>query len=88
MFGWSMAVVAAREYRKPWEQALIYGSALAITAGRLLGHDHWSSDVFVGSALGTGIGTHIYYAHCDPEISESCKRHHNKVEYRADQKPD
>jgi membrane-associated phospholipid phosphatase len=86
MFGWAMATVAAHEYHKPWEQALIYGTALTITAGRLLGHDHWSSDMFVGTALGIGIGTHVFYSHCDPDLSESCRHHHNKVEYRADQR--
>ena len=86
MFVWSMATVALHEYHKPWEQALIYTAGLAVTAGRLLGRDHWASDMFVGTALGVGIGTHIFYAHCDPELSDSCKHHHNKVEYRADQK--
>lgn len=85
MFGWAMATVAAHEYHKPWQQALIYGTALAITGGRMLGHDHWPSDMFVGSALGIGIGTHIFHAHCDPGLNESCGHRHNKVEYRADQ---
>lgn len=86
MFGWAMATVAAHEYHKPWQQALFYGAALAITGGRMLGHDHWPSDMFVGSALGIGIGTHIFHAHCDPGLNESCGAHHNKVEYRADQR--
>lgn len=86
MFGWAMATVAAHEYHKPWQQAVIYGAALAITGGRMLGHDHWPSDMFVGSALGIGIGTHIFHAHCDPSLNESCGHHHNKVEYRADQR--
>jgi len=87
MFAWAMATVALHEYHKPWEQALIYSAATLVTAGRFLGHDHWSSDMFVGTALGVGIGTHIFYAHCDPELTESCKHKHNKVEYRTDQKP-
>lgn len=86
MFGWAMATVAAHEYHKPWQQALFYGAALAITGGRLLGHDHWSSDMFVGAALGIGIGTHIFHVRCDPGLSEACETHHNKVEYRADQR--
>jgi PAP2 superfamily len=86
MFAWAMATVALHEYHKPWEQLLIYSAALTVTAGRFLGRDHWSSDMFVGTALGVGIGTHIFYAHCDPELTESCKHKHNKVEYREDQK--
>ena len=30
----------------------------ALAQPRLLGRDHWSSDVFVGSALGYFIGSH------------------------------
>lgn len=86
MFAWSMATVAAEEYPKFWVRTLAYTGALAVTAGRLLGRDHWSSDMFVGTALGIGIGTHVFHAHCDPDLSEACKPHHNKVEYRADQK--
>ena len=86
MFAWSMATVAAHEYHKPWQQALFYTAALTVTAGRFLGRDHWASDMFVGTALGIGIGTHIFYSHCDPELSDSCRHHHNKVEMRADQK--
>jgi membrane-associated phospholipid phosphatase len=80
MFTWSMAAVLAREYPKPWVRALAYGTALTVTAGRLLARDHWSSDMFVGSALGFAIGTHIFHAHCDPELSQSCHRHMGKEE--------
>ncbi|HET6179391.1 MAG TPA: phosphatase PAP2 family protein [Candidatus Sulfotelmatobacter sp.] len=75
MFAWAMATVAAREYPKPWVRVLAYTSALTVTAGRLLGRDHWSSDMFVGTALGLAIGTHIFHARCDPELSESCRHH-------------
>ena len=76
MFAWAMATVAAREYPKPWVQALVYTAALTVTAGRLLGRDHWSSDMFVGTSLGIAIGTNIFHSRCNPELSESCQRHH------------
>jgi membrane-associated phospholipid phosphatase len=75
MFAWSMATVAAHEYPKPLAEALVYSAALTVTAGRFLARDHWSSDLFVGSALGIAIGTHIFHSHCDPELSESCRHH-------------
>ena len=31
------------------------------------------------SALGIAIGTHVFHAHCDPELSASCMRHHEKM---------
>lgn len=78
MFTWSMATVLAREYPKPWVRTLAYGAALALTGSRFLARDHWSSDMFVGSALGFAIGTHIFHSRCDPELSPSCHGHARK----------
>ncbi len=74
MFTWSMATVVAHEYPKPWVKVLAYGAAMTVTAGRFLARDHWSSDMFVGSALGFAIGTHLFHSRCDPDFSESCHR--------------
>ena len=75
LFAWSMATVAAKEYPKPWVRILAYTTALTVTAGRFLGRDHWASDMYVGTALGIGIGVHIFNAHCDPDLSPSCRPH-------------
>jgi hypothetical protein len=75
MFAWAMATVAAKEYPKPWVKTLVYTAALTVTAGRFLARDHWSSDMFVGSALGIAIGTYIFHSRCDPELSETCQHH-------------
>lgn len=72
MFTIAMASVVAHEYPKPWVEALAYGAAAAVMGGRLLGRDHWSSDVFVGSALGYFIGSHIFHLHCNPRFSPAC----------------
>jgi PAP2 superfamily protein len=74
MFTWAMATVAAHEYPRPWVKALTYGAAFAVTAGRFLGRDHWSSDMFVGAALGYFIGAHTFRMHCDPDLSADCHR--------------
>jgi membrane-associated phospholipid phosphatase len=74
MFTWSMATVVAHEYPKPWVKVLAYGAALTVTAGRYLARDHWSSDMFVGPALGFAIGTNIFHSRCNPDLSGSC--HH------------
>lgn len=78
LFTWSMATVVAHEYPKPWVEALAYSVAGAVTAGRLLGRNHWSSDLWVGSALGIGIGTHIFHAQCEEGLSPSCIHHHRR----------
>lgn len=75
MFTWTMATVLAREYPKPWVRTLAYGTALTVTASRLLARDHWSSDMFVGSVLGLAIGTHIFHSRCAPGLSQSCHHH-------------
>ena len=72
MFTMAMATVLAHEYPKPWVKILAYGATAAVMTGRLLGRDHWSSDVFVGPALGYLIGSHIFHSRCNPELSEGC----------------
>jgi len=84
MFAWAMATVAAREYPKPWVEVLAYGAALTVTAGRFLGRDHWSSDMFVGTALGISIGNNIFHSRCDPDVSDSCRRHSKRVKMPAE----
>lgn len=74
MFTWGMATVLAREYPKTWVRVLAYGAAGTVTVSRFMAHDHWSSDLLVGSVLGFTIGTHIFHSHCDPELSPSCHR--------------
>ena len=72
MFTIAMATVVAHEYPQPWVQALSYGAAGAVMGGRLLGRDHWSSDIFIGSALGYLIGSRIFHLHCNPSFSKAC----------------
>lgn len=75
MFTFAMATVVSHEYRQKWVQALAYSVATTVTVSRFMARDHWSSDMFVGAALGIGIGAHVFHAHCDPQLSDSCKHH-------------
>jgi hypothetical protein len=75
MFTFAMSTVVSHEYSQKWVQALAYTAATAVTVSRFMARDHWASDMFVGSALGIGIGAHVFHAHCDPELSDSCKHH-------------
>jgi PAP2 superfamily protein len=74
MFTMTMATVIAHEYPRPWVKILAYGATAAVMTGRLLGRDHWASDVFVGPALGYLIGSHIFHSRCNPEFSDGCHR--------------
>jgi membrane-associated phospholipid phosphatase len=74
MFAMSMATIIAHEYRKPWVEVLAYGAAAAVAAGRIGAKMHFNSDILVGSSLGFLISRHIFYAHCDPDVSDGCHR--------------
>lgn len=75
MFTYTMATVLSHEYSQKWVQVLAYTAASAVTVSRFMARDHWASDMFIGAALGIGIGAHTFHAHCDPELSDSCKHH-------------
>jgi hypothetical protein len=75
MFTFAMATVVSHEYPQKWVQALAYSAATIVTVTRFMARDHWSSDMLVGSALGIGIGAHVFHAHCNPDLSDSCKHH-------------
>jgi hypothetical protein len=75
MFTFAMATVVSHEYPQKWVQALAYSAASIVTVSRFMARDHWSSDMLVGTALGIGIGTHVFHAHCNPDLSDSCKHH-------------
>jgi len=65
---WSIASVLAHEYPGPLTQVAAYGMATAVSASRVLGKQHFPSDVVVGAAIGWLIGRQVYRAHHDPEL--------------------
>lgn len=67
---WSAASVLAHEYPGPLTEFLAYGTASAISASRVLGKEHFPSDVFVGSAMGWMIGREVYRKHHSSELDE------------------
>jgi hypothetical protein len=62
---WAIASVIAREYPGPLTQFLAYGGAAAISAARVTGRQHFTSDVLVGGAIGWFMGRQVYNAHHD-----------------------
>jgi len=65
---WSVASVLAHEYPGPLTQVAVYGMATAVSASRVLGRQHFPTDVVVGAAIGWLIGRQVYRAHHDPEL--------------------
>jgi membrane-associated phospholipid phosphatase len=65
---WSAASVFAHEYPGPLTQFLAYGLATAVSASRVLGKEHFPSDVVVSSGIGWLIGREVYKLHHDPDV--------------------
>jgi membrane-associated phospholipid phosphatase len=74
MFTWAMSTMIAHEYPKTWVKILAYGAAVSVSGARLTGRNHFPSDIWVGSLLGYFISSHIFHAHCEPGLSEACRR--------------
>lgn len=64
---WSAAAVLAGEYPGLWSQVVIYGAATGVSAARVMGQQHFPSDVIVGSAAGWLVGRYVF------------RKHHNKA---------
>ena len=60
--GWATASVIAHEYPGFMTKLLAYGVAGSVTAGRIIGQKHWTSDAVFGSALGWYLGRQVYRA--------------------------
>jgi hypothetical protein len=67
---WSAASVVVHEYPGPLTQILAYGVAAGVSAARVAGRDHFTSDVVVGSAVGWLIGHQVYKTHHEVQPSE------------------
>ncbi len=60
---WSSAAVLASEYSRPWQQIGIYTLATGASLTRVLGQDHFPTDVLIGSVSGWLIGRYVYRTH-------------------------
>jgi hypothetical protein len=66
---WALASVVAHEYNKNLLYPITaYGLAALVSVSRLSGQNHFSSDVFVGSAMGWFIGRYVFKTHVDHSI--------------------
>jgi membrane-associated phospholipid phosphatase len=63
MLAWSSAAVIAGEYRSPWVQASVYTLATGVSLTRVMGQEHFPTDVLVGAATGWLIGHYVVRSH-------------------------
>ncbi len=69
---WAAASVLAHEYPGIFTKLFAYGVAAGVSAGRVIGQKHWTSDAVIGSALGWYMGYQTYRARSQgPEINAS-----------------
>ena len=69
---WAAATVIAHEYPGILTKVMAYGVAAGVSAGRVIGEKHWTSDAVLGSALGWYMGRQIYQARsAGPQIDAS-----------------
>lgn len=62
-FAWATAAVLAQEYPSRWKQVGLYTLATGVSLTRVLGQEHFPSDVLVGGAVGYLIGHYVYKTH-------------------------
>lgn len=60
---WSAASAIAAEYHGPFTILAAYGLATGVSVTRVLGQQHFPSDVFVGSFCGWLIGRYVVHHH-------------------------
>ena len=65
---WSIAGILAHEYPGPFTKILAYGLATTVMTTRVTSHQHFTSDVLIGGALGWYFAHEVYRAHHDPEL--------------------
>jgi membrane-associated phospholipid phosphatase len=80
---WSVAGVIAHEYPGPLTKIFAYGLASLVDVSRIKAHQHFPSDVLVGSMIGNLIAQNIYSRHHDPELGGEAWRSISQI-FRGD----
>jgi membrane-associated phospholipid phosphatase len=63
LVAWSAASALAAEYPAPWTQFALYSAATGVSLTRVMGQQHFPSDVLVGSSIGWLIGHNVVRRH-------------------------
>jgi len=63
VLAWATASAIATEYPSPWTQILVYSGATGVSLTRVMGQEHFPTDVLVGSAAGWLVGRYVVRHH-------------------------
>jgi hypothetical protein len=63
LIAWAAASSIASEYHSPWIKLSVYSAAAGVSLTRVMGREHFPSDVLVGAASGWLIGHYVVHRH-------------------------
>jgi membrane-associated phospholipid phosphatase len=63
MLAWTLAGVVAGQYPSKWVQVVVYSMASGVSVTRVLGQEHFPTDVLIGGAAGWLIGHYVFKEH-------------------------
>jgi membrane-associated phospholipid phosphatase len=63
MLAWTLAGVVAGQYPSKWVQVVVYSLASGVSVTRVLGQEHFPTDVLIGGAAGWLIGHYVFKEH-------------------------
>ncbi|MGC1295542.1 MAG: phosphatase PAP2 family protein [Alloacidobacterium sp.] len=66
---WSVAAVIAGEYPSKWVEAGVYTAATGVCLTRVLGQEHFPTDVLVGGVAGWLIGHYVFKKHSRSHVA-------------------
>jgi membrane-associated phospholipid phosphatase len=73
MLGWSVAAIVAGEYPSKWVQVGAYSLASSVSIVRVLGQEHFPTDVLVGGAAGWLIGHYVFKKHTTRLVTDKIR---------------
>jgi hypothetical protein len=71
MLAWTIAGVTAGEYPSKWVQLGTYSLATSVSLMRVLGQEHFPTDVLVGGAAGWLIGHYVIERHSSRHVKKT-----------------
>ncbi len=73
MLAWTIAGVTAGEYPSKWVQLSVYSLATSVSLMRVLGQEHFPTDVLVGGAAGWLIGHYVFKKHSAHPLTKAVR---------------
>jgi membrane-associated phospholipid phosphatase len=74
MLAWTLAGVLAGQYPSKWVQASAYSVASGVSLARVLGQEHFPTDVLAGGVAGWLIGHYVVKRHSNQRSSKQIRR--------------